>query len=332
MKRKTKRIIITAALSSLCLIIGFIASYYIYGILGAGELSAKYERELENYKTEYGANCYVLLKDVKEGDEVKDSDFKTQQLPTSLNNEELLEDISLVEGARYSRPFKKNSVVYKDMFYNLKDLPGDLRSYEINVLNLPKNIEEKDYVDIRISFPSGLDYVVLSKKRIEKLIRVEDKPEEKPTASFMLTSEEILRLSSALVDAYLTNEALLYTTSYVSAHNQEAAEITYPSNEAVQQLMREDPNVVLKAKIELEGAKRKLLNSSLVSYNESEQLQLISGVKSDISGYETDLKDSVENKEEQKKSGKSEGIRRGKSKHSDKKEETIDISNTNSID
>lgn len=332
MRRKTKRILITTAFSLLTLILGFLIAYYLFGIRGMGEMKEKYDRELEVYKQDYSQSCYVLARNVNEGDEVKKEDFIIQVIPSTLFHDEVVQDVEKIAGARYSKNYLKNSLAYKDMFYNLKDLQKDLRRYELAAISLGKDTKSLDYVDVRISFPSGLDYVVLSKKRIEQLsVDGEEELKElnpKKICTFLLTSEEILRLSSALVDAYLTEGALLYTTTYVSPYNQEAAQVTYPTNEAVQELMAQDPNVVKKAIVELESSKRKLLNSSLISYNENEQLQLLSGLKS-----EREEKD--EPKEEKKESELE--ANQDKNKVSDKKkkgkkEEQIDINDSNSID
>lgn len=329
MKRKTKRILITTSVSLLCLVLGYIIAYYLYGIRLVGEVRKELEGELNLYKLDFNQSCYLLTRDVREGDEVKREDFTVQLIPEDLYNEGLIIDIEEVEGAKYSRDFLKKTIAYQDMFYQLKDIQGDLRRYELGAITLSERAEINDYVDVRINFPSGLDYVVLSKKRIEDLsFEGEEKieAESKVLCTFFLTSEEILRLSSALVDAYLTEGAFLYTTTYVAPTNQEGAKITYPSNEAVQELMAADPNVIQKAIVELESSKRKLLNRSLISYNENEQLQLISTLKEGEGGEASkDKEDADENKEKSKD-------KEAATETKKKKEEKIDTRDSNSID
>ena len=57
-----------------------------------------------------------------------------------------------------------------------------------------------------VQFPSGQDYIILSKKKIDRL--------QYPAFWTTLSEQEILLLSSALVDAYLHN-ATLYALTYV---------------------------------------------------------------------------------------------------------------------
>lgn len=331
MKRKTKRIVITILLSLLSLIIGYTVAYYLFGVKALDELREKYSKELEIYKMDFDQSCYLLVHDVKEGDEVKKEDFTIQVIPQNLYNEGLIVDLEDLDGAKYSRDFLKNSLAYKDMFYHLKDLQKDLRRYEIAAISLSEQAKVSDYVDVRINFPSGLDYVVLAKKRIEDLSYEGDEKVDdnsKIISTFFLTSEEILRLSSALVDAYLTEGAFLYTTTYVSAHNQEEAKITYPTNEAVQELMAQDPNVVRRAIVELENSKRKLLTSSLISYIENEQLQLISTLKNQDEEEAGD--ETVDKAQEDKKTGP--GNKEDMKKPKEDKDEEINMSDSNSID
>lgn len=339
MKRKTKRQILMSSLSLLGLVIGYFLAYYLYGMRALNEVVEKYNKEIELYKKDYSHSCYVLTEDVKEGEEVEKEDFVVQLIPQNLFSEGLIVDISELEGAKYARSFSKNSMVYKDMFYHLKDLQEDLRKYELGAISLSNKAEVSDYVDVRINFPSGLDYVVLAKKKIEGLSYGEEEKGEvnaKVICTFFLTSEEILRLSSALVDAYLTEGAFLYTTTYVSAHNQKEARVTYPSNEAVQELMSQDPNVVKKAIVELESSKRKLLNRSLISYNENEQLQLLSTLKpaENKEGLElTNKSEGDGSADEEKKETNKEKKADEKTDEADKdKDEKIDIRNSNSID
>ena len=42
---------------------------------------------------------------------------------------------------------------------------NDTRDYEISVANLTTDQKENDVVDIRVIFPNGEDYVILSKNR-----------------------------------------------------------------------------------------------------------------------------------------------------------------------
>ena len=94
--------------------------------------------------------------------------------------------------------------------------------------------------------PNGQDYIVVSKKRIE--IPSVNGEYLTDTVQMNLTEEEILTLSSAIVEAYKIEGAKLYATKYVEAGLQEAANTTYVVNNEVINLIASDSNIVDKAK------------------------------------------------------------------------------------
>lgn len=117
----------------------------------------------------------------------------------------------------------------------------DTREYEISVVNLTTDQALFDYVDIRIMFPNGEDYIILPKRQIEKL--------DLPNCIFTCKAneEEILRMSSAIIDAYTTTGAYIYSTKYVEGNLQPTAEPTYLVRAETIDLLQSDPNVLTRA-------------------------------------------------------------------------------------
>lgn len=126
-------------------------------------------------------------------------------------------------------------------------LTDDLRLQEYHFIQLTDRMRKGDRVDVRISFPNGADFVLLSGKEIAD-IGYEAVNEEGGVKSVWLyvTEEELLRVSSAVVDAYLNDGCEIYAVAYVS-EDQKQAVVTYPVNEVVAELMEDDPNIVKRA-------------------------------------------------------------------------------------
>ena len=60
----------------------------------------------------------------------------------------------------------KNSIITIDMISKSSEkTTDDLRKVEYNMLVLPTQLATGEYVDIRLSLPSGQDYIVVSKKQ-----------------------------------------------------------------------------------------------------------------------------------------------------------------------
>lgn len=98
--------------------------------------------------------------------------------------------------------------------------------------------KESDCIDIRIMFPNGEDYLVLSKKTIRTLHLDES------IFYITLSEEEILRLASATIDAYTISGTRIYTTRYIEPSIQDEAIPTYPVRSETIDLLNTDPNIL----------------------------------------------------------------------------------------
>lgn len=97
---------------------------------------------------------------------------------------------------------------YEKIMNAVIDQGDDLRLVEYDQIDISSNIEPGDYVDVRIAFPDGQDYVVLSKKRIETLnsgLR---------TVGLCVNESEIKRMGSASFERGLQRGVILYMAEY----------------------------------------------------------------------------------------------------------------------
>ena len=122
---------------------------------------------------------------------------------------------------------------------------NDLRKVEYNVFSLPVDLNPGEYIDVRLDLPTGESYIVLSKKQVT--IPVVNGTYLADTIQMNLTEEEFLITSGAIVESYNIDGAKLSATRYIEAGLQSAAKMTYYPNTDVQELIQNDPNVVLKA-------------------------------------------------------------------------------------
>ncbi len=119
---------------------------------------------------------------------------------------------------------------------------NDVRKQEYNVIVLPTQLQTGDYIDIRLSMPSGEDYIVLSKKEVT-IPTVGDSDSDE-TIWMNLSEIEILSMSSAIMDAFKIEGSKLYATIYTEPGIQAAATPTYPVNTEVGRLMEANPNIL----------------------------------------------------------------------------------------
>ena len=122
----------------------------------------------------------------------------------------------------------------------------DVRQQEYNMVVLPVDLMTNDYIDIRLMTPSGQDFIVVSKVKVDIPTNM-DGSYISDTVRVNLNEEEILSMSSAIVEAYGLLGAKIYATKYVEAGMQEASLPTYTPNAAVTAQIQADPNIVNKA-------------------------------------------------------------------------------------
>lgn len=165
-------------------------------------------------------------------------------------------------------------------------ITDDTREEEYNMLVLPIDLMTDDYVDIRFMTPNGQNFIVVSKARVEVPMN-NDGTYVSDTIKVNLREDEILAMSSAIVEAYGLNGSKLYVTKYSDPAMQKAALPTYTPNAAVTSQIQSNPNIVDVAKEELatrySEASKKVRNDYLQQY--------INGV--DSNEYNTNIQEGM---------------------------------------
>ena len=190
---------------------------------------------------------------------------------------------------------KKNTVITPILVEQTDNIiTDDVRIQEYNVVILPIDLADGDYVDIRMMTPSGQDFVVISKKLV-KIPQNADGSYVEDSIRLSLREDEILIMSSAIVETAGIDGAKLYATKYKEAGMQNAAVPTYRPNDAVTTLIGIDsngnvsnPNIVSQA---LEELRRRYTNPAVTARNS--YLQSI--INNDIDGYNSKVQSGMSN-------------------------------------
>ena len=230
----------------------------IIGLLGFQLVKIKQEEQQEKASL---VTVYVLNKDVDSGQEFQQSDLTTTQVIKSNAPTDYLTPSDLGDKNMAKINLTSGTVLSKEMVYTEDDNVGDdVRKQEYNMILLPADLETGDFVDVRITFPSGIDYIVVSKKQVE--IPNIGGVDSTDTVWMNLTEDEILAMSNAIYEAYQLTGSKLYINKYSEPGMQEAATPTYPVKREVLQLIEGNPNIVNEAK-----------NALYTRYNDSQATQ-----------------------------------------------------------
>ncbi len=193
---------------------------------------------------------YVVSKDIKSGEVISTSSLKQVLVTGDAIPSNAVDITSITEETTAKIDLKVGTVLATNMINEEGEGTSvDLRTQEYNMIQLPGQIKNGDYIDIRLRMPNGTDYIVASKKKVT--IPTIDGVESLNTIKVNMTEEEILVMSNAIVEAYWAPGSILYTSTYVEPGMQDKATPTYLPSDKVIQLMNTDPNIVAVAKNEL---------------------------------------------------------------------------------
>lgn len=217
-----------------------------------------YEQLHEKYSY---ASLFVMTRDAAAGEELTADMFREQRVQSE---EDLSDAQTLVQedlqGKRLKVSLTKGAALSADILYEGAPVADDERRVELRELDLPRTLQENEFVDVRIVFPNGEDYLVVGHKRVYRIIR--DDEGEAPALQLRLLEEELLRYQAACVDTKTYRDTRLYAVQYTGEF-QVAAQAYYPVNRAVFRLLQWDPNIVELFVVEQEQERRALLETGL---------------------------------------------------------------------
>ena len=111
-----------------------------------------------------------------------------------------------------------------------------IRETEYDFISLPSNISEGDYMDIRIRYIEGSDYIVASHKKIIAIDR------ERGSVIIPVTEEELLLLDSAETDRTFYTGTKVYVTKY-SNTDENISVVSYSPSLNIKNLIKTNPNI-----------------------------------------------------------------------------------------
>ncbi len=231
----------------------------LIGLIGIAVLSFIIYKKNGEEKQRIAAQkqVIVLTTDVKSGDEITSDMLQTQKANAevasagSMSMGDFDEISQVVDEAGNLMAIKvvakidltAKTILTSDMITTEEEaVTDDLREKEYNMIILPSSLEDGETIDIRFRLPSGEDYIVLSKKKV-KLADLGGTYSAQ-TIVLNVTEDQMLVMSSVIVDAYQISGSYLYATKYTDPGIQAVATPTYvPSYETIQ-LISTDPNIV----------------------------------------------------------------------------------------
>ncbi|WP_246873791.1 SAF domain-containing protein [Paenibacillus dendritiformis] len=222
-------------------------------------VEAEYKQEIERLERlaaeqrKRQAAIWVFERPLPAGTRVSLADLKREETAVSAAPVGRVQEASDAIGKVLKIDVSAKTPVLASLLYEEARLADDMRWVETAVIQLPLLLSKRDAIDVRIRFPDGQDYVILSRKAIHDL--------QDPVVWLQMDERERLSFSSACVDAYL-HGGQIYALRYIEPHLQKDAAVNYPPNEQVLKLMESNPNIVKQANAGLMARLRQQLEKA----------------------------------------------------------------------
>lgn len=241
-------------------------------VVWAGLHSYKEENRIleEKLSKEGHMTGYVLTEDVSAGQPVTSGMLKKIWITGDRRTNVLKTAGEEITGKRARDNFAKGTVMNAQCVYE-EDETSDMRMKSFDFMELNPVIQQGDYVDIRITYPNGEDYIVVGHKELLAVEQEQAQTQElqqNPKITMRVTEEEILRLASAYVDTVCYDSAKIYAVAYLDEFQQPGT-VDYPVNPDVFQLLGWNPNVTGYQPSEEECQYRDRLEENLSAFGTS---------------------------------------------------------------
>lgn len=159
----------------------------------------------KNFLKDYTVEVVTLNQDIVQGETITADMLNITRIHKNTAPDNAVTSYGAAVGKIAKYNIAKNTTAVSTMFAD-KLLTADVRIQEINAVKLPSDLMESDYIDIRIMYPSGVEYIVLAQKQVLKITGT--------TIWMDMSEEDTLILNSAIVDTFLTEGTKLYAVKY----------------------------------------------------------------------------------------------------------------------
>lgn len=262
-----------------------------------------YEVQLETYRGQVEAlqselnsvrygKAYQLAYDVKSGTIIEEADLVAVDIPEQFlydetsNKTGFITNINDVVGQRYKTDLSTGTLMTPALVYP-NDLTGDLRYLDVVLDELPIGLEVGKYIDVRIQFPFGQDFIAMNHKEIVDI--------NANVLKLVVSQADIYVYESIQTDKGLFPNTKLYCLEYIDGGIQSSARNYYPMRIETLSAMVQDPNIDDSFDMSVyQHVDRDLLEEQIYSYMDGENNDLYSALTTYIQTNQTDVKTKYE--------------------------------------
>lgn len=241
------------------------AGQYILQKYDKDGIKADYQAQLDEANMQLDkigslVTCYTVKRDVSSGDAISQDDLEEMLFPENSMNELFIQSPSDVVGKFFKIDLHPGTPLTEDCIMS-EVMDDTLREIDIALDSWATGLKVGDYIDVRLTYPKGEDYIVLSHKRIYDI--------NSSTVKLKMTEREIHFFGAALIDKIVNNSygATIYGAKYTDPGIQRPAEVYYSVPENIMNIIANNPNIV--DKVVDSSIPRDILESQMTIKNET---------------------------------------------------------------
>lgn len=176
---------------------------------------------------------YQTAYDVKSGTEVKEVDLIAVEIPVKVAGT-YIQDPSEIVGSYYKLDITAETPLLQSMVFPF-EVKEDMRYLDVTCDEIPIGLEIDDYVDLRISFTFGQDFIGMTHKRVAAIYG--------KTLKLIVDQKDVYTYESMKVDKSIYEGTKLYSIEYLEGGTQTEANNYYPMRTEVLATLVQDPNI-----------------------------------------------------------------------------------------
>lgn len=232
--KKSTKYYVVSFLLTICIVIIVIC---IAGGCFIRKIQISYEeqaRQTEEIIKQHTRTVYVPVHEICAGEPIEESVLESREVLYSQSPELLFSSDDI--GKKALVDIAAGTYMIKNLV-DQSDVMGECREVCYQSIQLTENIKNYDVVDVRIRYPNGEDYIVLTGKTIYL------DEENYGRCYLQLNEEEILMMSAAMYDVTLYRGTEIYTSRYIEPILQPRSVVTYLPSVELKKLMQISPNI-----------------------------------------------------------------------------------------
>lgn len=276
----------------------FILVIAVLSVLGISSIN-KYKATIESQNQEIAnleasltdigplTTGFVVNRAVRAGEEITEDNIDEivteVSVPSKLNigltsddmngtNTSIIENRSDLLNKYFKIGLAEGTVITVEDIVETK-IDNTWRYFDLILDESPVGVTAGDYIDVRISFPFGEDFIAMSHKKIEEI--------NSGVIKVIVDEHDIMSYNSMLMDKALYSGVKIYAVTYVDGGAQASAENFYPIQSNISEITILDPNILEDVKQEM-ILKRQVLDNALGGTVDTKTEQELARVQSAI--------------------------------------------------